>query len=31
MVEQLERNKRNVTSFFDVIFNQNNPTEVIKR
>jgi predicted SnoaL-like aldol condensation-catalyzing enzyme len=31
MTEQLERNKKNVTAFYDLMFNQNNPTEAIKR
>ena|SRR5437867_733797 len=31
MVEQVERNKRNVNSFYDLMFNRNNPTEAIKR
>jgi predicted SnoaL-like aldol condensation-catalyzing enzyme len=30
MTEQLERNKKNVTTFYDLMFNQNNPTEAIK-
>jgi predicted SnoaL-like aldol condensation-catalyzing enzyme len=29
--QQLERNKNNVTAFYDLMFNQNNPTEAIKR
>ena len=28
---QLERNKNNVTSFYDLMFNQNNPIEAIKK
>ncbi len=32
MTEQhLERNKENVLSFYDLMFNQNNPTEAIKK
>ena len=31
MSEQLERNKKNVTAFYDLMFNQNNPAEAIKR
>jgi predicted SnoaL-like aldol condensation-catalyzing enzyme len=31
MTEQLERNKENVKAFYDLMFNQNNPTEAIKR
>ena len=31
MTEQLERNKENVTAFYDLMFNHNNPTEAIKR
>jgi predicted SnoaL-like aldol condensation-catalyzing enzyme len=27
----LERNKENVLSFYDLMFNQNNPAEAIKR
>jgi len=30
MTEELERNKKNVMSFYDLMFNQNNPTEAIK-
>jgi predicted SnoaL-like aldol condensation-catalyzing enzyme len=29
--QQLERNKKNVMVFYDLMFNQNNPTEAIKR
>ena len=29
--EQLERNKNNVTSFYDLMFNQNNPSEAIRQ
>jgi predicted SnoaL-like aldol condensation-catalyzing enzyme len=29
--QQLERNKNNVTAFYDLMFNQNNPTEAIRR
>ncbi|HJU35522.1 MAG TPA: hypothetical protein VJ695_10400 [Nitrososphaera sp.] len=28
---QLERNKKNVMGFYDMMFNQNNPAEAIKR
>jgi predicted SnoaL-like aldol condensation-catalyzing enzyme len=31
MAEQLERNKRNITAFYDLMFNQNNPAEAIKK
>jgi predicted SnoaL-like aldol condensation-catalyzing enzyme len=31
MTEELERNKKNVLAFYDLMFNQNNPTEAIKR
>jgi len=31
MTEKLERNKKNVMAFYDLMFNQNNPTEAIKR
>jgi predicted SnoaL-like aldol condensation-catalyzing enzyme len=31
MTEQLECNKKNVTAFYNLMFNQNNPTEAIKR
>jgi predicted SnoaL-like aldol condensation-catalyzing enzyme len=31
MVEQLECNNRNVKSFYDLMFNQNNRTQAIKR
>jgi predicted SnoaL-like aldol condensation-catalyzing enzyme len=31
MTEQLERNKKNVTAFYDLMFNQNNPTAAIKK
>jgi predicted SnoaL-like aldol condensation-catalyzing enzyme len=30
MTEQLERNKKNVTACYDLMFDQNNPTEAIK-
>jgi predicted SnoaL-like aldol condensation-catalyzing enzyme len=29
--QHLERNKENVLSFYDLMFNQNNPAEAIKR
>src|SRR5688500_10107781 len=29
--QHLERNKENVLSFYDLMFNQNNPTEAIKK
>ncbi|HZA99953.1 MAG TPA: hypothetical protein VE308_02910 [Nitrososphaera sp.] len=29
--QHLERNKENVMSFYDLMFNQNNPAEAIKR
>ena len=29
--DQLERKKKNVTAFYDLMFNPNNPTEAIKR
>ena len=29
--QHLERNKKNVLSFYDLMFNQNNPAEAIKR
>lgn len=29
--EQLERNKNTVTSFYELMFNQNNPTEAIEQ
>lgn len=29
--QQLEQNKKNVMAFYDLAFNQNNPTEAIKR
>ena len=29
--QHLERNKRNVMAFYDLMFSQNNPTEAIKR
>jgi predicted SnoaL-like aldol condensation-catalyzing enzyme len=29
--QQLERNKKNVMAFYDLMFNQNNPVEAIKR
>jgi hypothetical protein len=29
--QQLERNKKNVMAFYDLAFNQNNPTVAIKR
>jgi predicted SnoaL-like aldol condensation-catalyzing enzyme len=28
---QLEQNKKNVMAFYDLMFNQNNPAEAIKR
>jgi predicted SnoaL-like aldol condensation-catalyzing enzyme len=31
MTEELERNKKNVLAFYDLMFNQSNPTEAIKR
>lgn len=31
MTEQLERNKKNVISFYDLMFNQSQPAEAIKR
>lgn len=31
MAEKLEQNKKNVTAFYDLMFNQNNPFEAIKR
>ena len=31
MTEQLERNKKNVVAFYDLMFNQNQPAEAIKR
>jgi predicted SnoaL-like aldol condensation-catalyzing enzyme len=31
MTEQLERNKKNVTAFYDLMFNRNNPREAIKK
>ena len=31
MTEQLERNKKNVTAFYHLMFNQNNPTAAIKK
>jgi predicted SnoaL-like aldol condensation-catalyzing enzyme len=31
MTERLEKNKKNVMAFYDLMFNQNNPTEAIKR
>lgn len=31
MTEQLERNKKNVMAFYDLMFNQNRPDEAIKR
>jgi predicted SnoaL-like aldol condensation-catalyzing enzyme len=30
MTERLEKNKKNVMAFYDLMFNQNNPTEAIK-
>jgi predicted SnoaL-like aldol condensation-catalyzing enzyme len=29
--QQLERNKKNAMTFYDLMFNQNNPTKAIKR
>jgi predicted SnoaL-like aldol condensation-catalyzing enzyme len=29
--QQLEQNKKNVMAFYDLMFNQNNPAEAIKR
>ena len=29
--QQLEKNKKNVMAFYDLAFNQNNPTVAIKR
>jgi predicted SnoaL-like aldol condensation-catalyzing enzyme len=29
--QQLERNKKNVAAFYDMMFNQNNPSEAIRR
>jgi predicted SnoaL-like aldol condensation-catalyzing enzyme len=29
--QYLERNKKNVMAFYDLMFNQNNPTDAIKR
>jgi len=29
--QHLERNKKNVMAFYDLMFNQNNPSEAIKR
>lgn len=31
MTEQLEQNKKNVTAFYDLMFNRNNPREAIKK
>ena len=31
MTEQLEQNKENVMTFYDLMFNQNNPEEAIKK
>ncbi len=31
MSDQLERNKKNVMVFYDLMFNQNNPAEAIRR
>src|SRR4030095_4720488 len=31
MTERLEKNKKNVMAYYDLMFNQNNPTEAIKR
>ena len=31
MTERLEKNKKNVMAFYDLMFNQNSPTEAIKR
>jgi predicted SnoaL-like aldol condensation-catalyzing enzyme len=31
MTEQLERNKKNVVAFYDMMFNQNQPAEAIRR
>jgi predicted SnoaL-like aldol condensation-catalyzing enzyme len=31
VTEQLERNKKNVIDFYDLMFNQNNPAEAIRR
>ena len=31
MLDQLERNKKNVMVFYDLMFNQNNPAEAIRR
>jgi predicted SnoaL-like aldol condensation-catalyzing enzyme len=31
MSDQLERNKKNVMAFYDLMFNQNNPAEAIRR
>lgn len=31
MSEQLERNKKTVTAFYDVMFNKNNPREAIEK
>ena len=31
MAEKLEQNKKYVMAFYDLMFNQNNPTEAIKR
>jgi hypothetical protein len=31
MDQQLEENKKNVMAFYDLMFNQNNPAEAIKK
>ena len=31
MTDKLERNKKNVTAFYDLMFNQNQPAEAIER
>ena len=31
MPEQLERNKKTVTAFYDLMFNNNNPREAIEK
>lgn len=31
MTDQLDLNKKNVMAFYDLMFNQNNPTEAIKK